>query len=139
MRKKVIILQGPPASGKSTFAKQWVAERPEKRVRVNRDDIRRMLGPYWIPTREKLVDTVEDNLIMAGILQGYDVIVDATNYNRTEASLAHISGICKCDVRFIEMPFIPLNELIQRDLNREHSVGRDVIEYFFNKKLKRNE
>ena len=43
MIKKIIVLQGIPASGKSTWARQWVSEDPEHRVRFNRDDIRNML------------------------------------------------------------------------------------------------
>lgn len=43
---KLIITRGLPASGKSTWAKQWVLEDPEHRVRINQDDIRLMLGKY---------------------------------------------------------------------------------------------
>ena len=39
---KLIITRGLPASGKSTWAKQWVLEDPEHRVRINQDDIRLM-------------------------------------------------------------------------------------------------
>jgi predicted kinase len=55
---KLFITVGLPASGKSTYSKKWVEESPKTRVRVNRDDIRRMLGPYWIPTRESLVTLI---------------------------------------------------------------------------------
>ena len=44
--RKVLVLRGLQGSGKSTFAKQWVNEDPEHRVRFNRDDIRNMLGKY---------------------------------------------------------------------------------------------
>lgn len=43
---KIIICRGIPASGKSTWAKQWVLEDPEHRIRINQDDIRNMLGKY---------------------------------------------------------------------------------------------
>ena len=42
---KLILTRGIPASGKSTWAKAWVQEDPQRRVRVNRDDLRRMLEP----------------------------------------------------------------------------------------------
>jgi predicted kinase len=48
--QQLIICVGLPASGKSTFSKSWVLEDPKTRVRVCRDDIRRMLGLYWVPT-----------------------------------------------------------------------------------------
>lgn len=42
---KVIILYGPPASGKSTWAKEFIKEKTQW-IRVNRDDIRLMCGDY---------------------------------------------------------------------------------------------
>ena len=39
---KLIVLQGIPASGKSTWAKQWAKEYPNSRVVVNRDSLRSM-------------------------------------------------------------------------------------------------
>lgn len=52
MDKRVLIIcRGIQGSGKSTWAKQWCHEDPEHRVRFNNDDIRNMLGDYWIPNR----------------------------------------------------------------------------------------
>ena len=44
--KQVIVCQGIPASGKSTYANEWVLEDPVHRVRINMDSIRNMLGKY---------------------------------------------------------------------------------------------
>lgn len=52
---KIILCRGIQGSGKSTWAKQWVAEDPNHRVRFNNDDIRNMLGVYWVPAREPIV------------------------------------------------------------------------------------
>ena len=41
---KLILCRGIQGSGKTTWAKQWVLEDPEHRVRFNNDDIRNMLG-----------------------------------------------------------------------------------------------
>ncbi len=41
--KKLLVL---PASGKSTYAVNWVNENPEHRLRINQDSIRRMFGNY---------------------------------------------------------------------------------------------
>lgn len=49
---KIILCRGIQGSGKTTWAKQWVLEDPEHRVRFNNDDIRNMLGKYWVPSRE---------------------------------------------------------------------------------------
>jgi len=41
----LLILMGLPASGKTTYANQWVAEDPDNRVCLNYDDIQRGLVP----------------------------------------------------------------------------------------------
>lgn len=43
---RLIICRGLPASGKTTWAKEWVMKDPGNRVRINLDDIRSMLGKY---------------------------------------------------------------------------------------------
>ena len=40
---KLILTRGIQGSGKTTWARQWVAEDPSSRVRINNDDIRNML------------------------------------------------------------------------------------------------
>jgi predicted kinase len=50
----LLILQGPPASGKSTWAKEFVKNNPWY-IRVCRDDLRRMRGTYWIPGQEDMI------------------------------------------------------------------------------------
>lgn len=76
---KFIILQGIQGSGKSTWALDWVKENPIKRIRVNRDSIRKMLGKYWLPDREKLVKHIRNACIEEAILDGYDVVSDDMN------------------------------------------------------------
>ena len=79
---KLIICRGLPASGKSTWAKQWVLEDPEHRVRINQDDIRLMLGKYWVPSREKLVQHIQEEALIEALLKGYDIVIDNTNLNK---------------------------------------------------------
>ena len=78
---KLLILQGIPASGKSTFAKEWAKEDPIKRIVISRDSIRHMLGQYWVPTRECLVSEIELQSVISGLSRDYDVCIDATNLN----------------------------------------------------------
>ena len=61
---KIILCRGIQGSGKSTWAKQWVAEDPEHRVRFNNDDVRNMLGVYWVPSRESVVSTMREAFLM---------------------------------------------------------------------------
>ena len=81
--KKIILTRGIPGSGKSTWAKAWVAESPETRIRLNWDDMRNMLGPYWVPSREHI------NKVMlwcavntaAYCNNPYDIVIDNMNLN----------------------------------------------------------
>lgn len=52
-----------PRYSKTTWAKQWVLEDPEHRVRFNNDDIRNMLGKYWVPSREDLVKDLKSTFL----------------------------------------------------------------------------
>ena len=48
---KILVLAGPPASGKSTYARKYVKENPHSII-VSRDSIRQSFGEYWVPERE---------------------------------------------------------------------------------------
>ena len=72
---KIILCRGIQGSGKTTWAKQWVLEDPEHRVRFNNDDIRNMLGKYWIPSRELLVRALKIQFIATSMKMGYDIVL----------------------------------------------------------------
>lgn len=138
---QLIICKGLPASGKTTFAKSWVSEAPKERIRINRDDIRRMLGPYWVPTREDLVSSIEKDSIRTGIVEGYSVIVDATNFR--DKWLLDCYDNWKKFTPGLELVIknftdIPLEECIKRDKLRpkDEQVGEKVILGMYNKYLK---
>ena len=79
---KLIICRGIPASGKTFWAKQWVLEDPEHRVRINQDDIRLMLGKYWVPKSAPLVQHIQEEALIEALLKGYDIVIDNTNLNK---------------------------------------------------------
>ena len=51
---KILVLQGPPASGKSTCARGLIKNNKEW-VIVSRDSIRESRGDYWVPEQEDYV------------------------------------------------------------------------------------
>jgi predicted kinase len=77
----LVITRGLPASGKTTRARAWVAERPAERSRVNRDDLRSMLHGGWLGTPEAEAQTtvVQHRAVLALLGAGIDVIADDTN------------------------------------------------------------
>lgn len=135
--QQLLVLKGLPGSGKSTFARKWVLEDPEHRIRVNRDDIRRMLGPYWIPSRENLVTLIEKQSIFSALEQKYSVIVDATNFR--PPVIKELADIYNCEWVVKDFTDVPIETCIERDKNRpvEEQVGEEVIRNMYNKYLKK--
>lgn len=131
--KKLIICRGIQGSGKSTWAKQWCHEDPEHRVRFNNDDIRNMLGDYWVPNREKLVTEAKANMITFALIKGYDVVVDNMNLNPKEdewirtlcANIEKDKGI-HVDIEYKDF-WTPVEECIRRDAMRPNPIGEKVI------------
>lgn len=123
--RQLIVTTGLPGSGKSTWAKAWVIEDYKARVRINRDDIRRMLGPYWVPEREDLVTIIERRMAIDALEHNYSIVVDATNFKANYwQGLAQQKGV---QYRLKSFTDVPLEECIRRDKLREHSVGEKVI------------
>lgn len=144
--RKLIICRGIQGSGKSTFAKQWCHEDPEHRVRFNNDDIRNMLGDYWVSNREVVVTAMKKQFIATSMKKGYDIVVDNMNLNPKEVEYfssyikAHNDTIeelrsegkldpkddFKYELEFKDF-FIPVEECIRRDAMRPYPIGEKVI------------
>lgn len=138
--QQLIITRGLPGSGKSTYAREWVNQDPKERIIVNRDSIRRMLGPYWVPEREGLVTTIEHNMIRDGLINNYHVILDATNFKATiknYSDMIRAWGIHNYEVKFMDFTDVPLEVCLERDKLRpgDQQVGEEVIMNFYNKYL----
>lgn len=83
-KKKLILTRGIQGSGKSTWARKWVEEDPEHRIRINNDDIRNMLGVYWVTSREDVVSHIKKESVNYAMQRGYDIVVDNMNLNPKE-------------------------------------------------------
>ena len=131
---KLIITRGLPASGKSTWAKQWVLEDPEHRVRINQDDIRLMLGKYWVPSREKLVQHIQEEALIEALLKGYDIVIDNTNLNEKVLDNYRVLVTAYGDhaIEYKDFFDTPLSVCIKRDKNRDLQVTEKVIRSFYN-------
>lgn len=129
---KIVLCRGIQGSGKTTWAKQWVLEDPEHRVRFNNDDIRNMLGKYWVTSREHLVSDIKKDFMVSAVEFGYDIVVDNMNFNPKEiefyenlvdSTLGYMNGY---SLEYKDF-FIPLEVCIERDSKRENPIGEEVI------------
>ena len=133
-KQTVLALRGLPASGKSTYALQFVKENPNY-VRINRDTIRDMIGHSFSKNIEKVVKSFRNVMISDALLRGYNVIIDDTNLSeRNIRYMEQLSNTYKCDLiiddRFMK---IDLQTLLERNKNREKKVPEQVIIDMFNK------
>lgn len=135
-KKKLILTRGIQGSGKSTWARKWVEEDPTNRVRINNDDIRNMLGKYWVTEREPLVSEIKQDIVTNAMSRGYDIVVDNMNLNPKEVKFwqdivkqnNEVNPISKYpyEIEFKDF-FIPLEECIRRDAMRPNPIGEKVI------------
>ncbi len=126
--KKVILTKGLPGSGKSTWAKERLAEAPGRYKRISKDDLRFMLdNSKWSKHNEQFILEARDALILAALKSGYSVIVDDTGLHGKHES--HIRELVKDQalVEIEDFTNVPLDICIARDRRRPNYVGEQVI------------
>lgn len=138
--QELIVARGIPASGKSTYAVQWVAEDPTNRVRINRDDLRMELFNTWMPldakgfpdkNKEAQVTNLEHKRIAEALRNGKSVIVDNTHLsNKPILQLRRIAAQHNVPVRNKDFP-ITLEEAKRRNSLRDRKVPDHVIANMF--------
>lgn len=127
-RPKLIILCGIPGSGKSTYAKKYISEYPKTPVHLSSDKIREELyGDETVQGNPGEVFSLMQKRAIEALNDGHDVLYDATNITRKDRS--GIIGVCPKFAK-IECHIIwaPIEVCIQRDAERERTVGKEVID-----------
>lgn len=124
---QVILCKGLQASGKSTWAKNFVDSNPNFK-RINRDSLRLMLdNGKWSQENEDFIVKTRNILIREALASGNSVIVDDTNFAPSnEAAIKNIAGEFGAVVSVREFNTDP-KECILRDTERKESVGEKVI------------
>lgn len=124
---KLIICRGLPASGKTTWAKEWVMRDPVHRVRINQDDIRSMLGKYWVPEREPIVGTIQQETVLAAMNFGVDIVLDNTNLNKKVVdAYVKVADTFKYTVMYEDFFNVSLGECLRRNEIRNASLPKDA-------------
>ena len=117
----LVIMRGLPASGKTTYARKWVAEDPGNRARVNRDDLRAMVhnGVYIAGVTESQIINARDFLILGLLHSSGDVICDDTNLDGTTMrGLKRLAAKAGSDYQIVDLTSTPLEECLARNAAR---------------------
>ena len=125
---RLLITRGLPASGKTTFARKL---QPDV-VRVNRDDLRRMLhGRRLFTQRAEAQVTQAQRAAVEALLRARgSVIVDDTNLRaKTVREWAELAARFDASFEVHDFTDVPLDECVRRDADRpeEERVGEDAI------------
>ncbi len=123
---KLLMLQGLPASGKSTYAETLCKEQNWKRV--NRDLIRTLLHfDIWSGRNESTTVHIEEGAAERLLASGYNVVVDDCNLNPKNKEMW--KGVAeRSGAKFSTKKFDTAYEAcILRDALREKKVGHHVI------------
>jgi predicted kinase len=131
----LVITRGLPGSGKTTYAKRFVQERPEYRSRLNRDDLRETMhgGAHGYPRYlEEAVTLAHRGGVKTLLLAGRDVICDDMNLsNKQVKEWWKIAKEAGAGFEVVDLTNVPLETCIERDAERlafgGHSVGAEYI------------
>jgi predicted kinase len=121
------ITRGLPGSGKTTWAREQIGA-----VRVNRDDLRRMLhGRYLGYSRAEAHVSVAHRALVAALLEaGVSVICDDTNLSATVVrELRALAAKSGADVVVKDFTDVPIEVCLARDAARPDDirVGEEAI------------
>ncbi len=132
------IWRGPPASGKSTEAREFVAKDPKNWIRINRDDLRVMMNMnVYSQVNENIITKMTHAMAKDALKKGLNVVTDDTNLRQKTVNEWHAIAEKVGDVTVIETYVdTPLKVCLERDANREARVGEDVIMRFWDKYIK---
>lgn len=132
MSPRVVVMQGLPASGKTTAARKLIANADRPLRYVGLDALRWMLAQeprqaWWAPGAEAVTAAAQAGLVRALVDAGSDVLVDNTNLTpgQVEPLRAALAG---ADVEWqVHRVDAQLAECEARDAQREHPVGQLCI------------
>jgi protein phosphatase len=131
-KKALVILVGPPASGKSTWGKKFAED--NKVVYVSTDAIRAEIGSgEGDQNVSAAAFGIARQRVSQALAAGKSAMIDATSVNRKARrdwiNLGRGHGAYIIAVAFE----VSRDELLRRDAQRDRHVGPEIIDRFLNK------
>ena len=114
----LFITRGLPASGKSTWARAWVSEDPQRRAEVNRDHLRIMMHGGYVD-QETQITAAAHATIRTLLERGVSVVSSDTNLPQRHArELASIGRRAGAKVEIVDLSDVPLDVCLARNATR---------------------
>lgn len=126
-RPTLILLIGPPGSGKSTYAQKYVSEH-KNTIHLSSDKIRAKLwGNEAIQGDNNEVFSLMQSRAIEALNNGQSVVYDSTNMTRKDRSciISQCPKFVKIEAHVV---WAPIETCIERDAARERTVGKEVID-----------
>lgn len=135
---KLYLTKGLPASGKSTWAREFVEKSNGNVINICKDDLREMLhADKHSSGRETFVMQVRDSITIKAFEENKSVIWSDTNLNPIhEQKAKELVSQYNAKVEIQDFTSVSVEECIKRDLKRLKSVGEKVIRDNYNRYLK---
>lgn len=105
-----------------------------------------MLGKYWVPSREIIVQNIKKEFLYSAMTYGYDIIIDNMNLNPNEIKFIEdlvyswnnpkgiIPSVIRCIYKMEIKDFkTPIEICIERDAKRPNPIGEEVIRKTYEK------
>lgn len=126
-RPTLVILCGPPGSGKTSYAKKYIFEN-DNTIHLSSDSIRAELwGSEATQGDNSQVFTLMQQRAVEALNNGQSVVYDSTAMTRKDRT-----GIIAVCPQFVQIEchiiFAPIPTCVARDATRERTVGKDVID-----------
>lgn len=124
----IYILVGPPCSGKTTCSKSMMKDNPNLK-RVSFDDERRWFhGKFAIGDHSSETVVKEITYSKAHVLldNGYDVIIDNNNLHNNILDGIIKRFIATSDITIRKMPYVDIDVLLKRNIERSKVTGKLV-------------
>jgi len=89
-----------------------------------------MIDPKWTGKKEEAIVRIQQAVVFAVLVQGFDCIVDDTNlHSSNESRLREYADACGAEFLIQDFTHVPLQECLKRDAMREGTarVGERVI------------
>jgi len=141
-QQEIILTIGPPASGKTTWARSF-ANSNGGYINICRDDIRVDIGsryniaPHskgeWTKDHEKKCSEMQSEQVINALRNGLSVIVSDTNLDESTRTRFHqIVNNFSANIRYVHF-YTDYDELVKRDQTRYgwKYVGEDIIKKFY--------